>query len=87
MSQDRDWLRRRSLAIAGHRTSLALEPPFWSVLEAIAAERGLALARLVEEIDAARMAEGAGRPLASACRLHALDHMRARRSEPPSSHS
>jgi predicted DNA-binding ribbon-helix-helix protein len=61
-------LVKRSLSLAGHRTSLALEPEFWRVLEVMAAARGLSLAGLVAEIDGARGA----RPLASACRLAAL---------------
>lgn len=42
---------KRSLTIAGHRTSLALEPEFWQALDEIAAARGLAVAALVREID------------------------------------
>ncbi len=63
-------LRKRSLDLAGHRTSVALEPAFWAVLEAEAARRQLRLAALVAEVDATRAA--AGIPLASALRLHAL---------------
>ena len=63
-------LRKRSLDLAGHRTSVALEPAFWAVLEAEAGRRGLSLAGLLAEVDAER-AE-AGIPLASALRLHAL---------------
>jgi predicted DNA-binding ribbon-helix-helix protein len=63
-------LRKRSLDLAGHRTSVALEPAFWAVLEAEAERRGLSLAGLLAEVDAER-AE-AGIPLASALRLHAL---------------
>jgi predicted DNA-binding ribbon-helix-helix protein len=61
-------LRKRSLVLAGHGTSLALEPEFWAVLEALAAARALSLAGLIAAIDADRGA----RPLASACRLAAL---------------
>ena len=61
-------LAKRSLSLAGHRTSLALEPEFWRVLEALAAARGLSLAGLIAAIDAER---GSG-ALASACRLAAL---------------
>ena len=61
-------LRKRSLVLAGHGTSLALEPAFWAVLEALAAARGLSLAALIAGIDAERGAQ----PLASACRLAAL---------------
>jgi len=61
-------LRKRSLQLAGHRTSIALEPEFWTVLEAMAEARGSSLAALVLRIDAERGA----RPLASACRVAAL---------------
>jgi predicted DNA-binding ribbon-helix-helix protein len=63
-------LEKRSITIGGHRTSLALEPEFWAVLEAIAAARDLSLPRLVGEIDAARL--GDQRALASALRVYAL---------------
>ena len=61
-------LRKRSVQLAGHATSIALEPEFWTVLEAMAAAQALSLAALIGRIDDAR----AGRPLASACRLAAL---------------
>jgi len=61
-------LRKRSVSLAGHATSLALEPAFWSELEAMAAARGLSLAGLIIQIDAGRGES----PLASACRLAAL---------------
>ena len=61
-------LRKRSLQLAGHATSLALEPEFWAVLEAMAQARGFSLTALVLSLD-----EGRGeRPLASACRVAAL---------------
>jgi predicted DNA-binding ribbon-helix-helix protein len=68
-------LAKRSLSLAGHRTSLALEPAFWRALEALAAARGLSLAGLVAAIDAERGAS----PLASACRLAALTFAADRR--------
>jgi predicted DNA-binding ribbon-helix-helix protein len=61
-------LQKRSFTLAGHRTSVALEPEFWAVLTELAAERGVALSRLVVELDAAR----GTRPLASALRVAAL---------------
>jgi predicted DNA-binding ribbon-helix-helix protein len=61
-------LRKRSFSIAGHRTSVALEPEFWTALEAHARSRKLSLAGLVAQIDAIR----GERPLASALRVHAL---------------
>ncbi len=63
------WLRKRSFALAGHRTSVALEPAFWSALEAMAAEDGVTLLRLVAQVDAGRET---GQALASALRVHAL---------------
>jgi predicted DNA-binding ribbon-helix-helix protein len=63
-------LRKRSINLSGHATSLALEPEFWAVLEAMATERGLSLAGLIASLDAGRGA----RPLASACRVAALEH-------------
>lgn len=61
-------LKKRSVNLAGHATSLALEPEFWSVLEAAAALEALSLAALIQKIDTAR----GERPLASACRVFAL---------------
>jgi predicted DNA-binding ribbon-helix-helix protein len=61
-------LKKRSFSIAGHRTSIALEPEFWAALETEARSAGLALAALVTRIDAGR----AGRNLASALRVHVL---------------
>jgi predicted DNA-binding ribbon-helix-helix protein len=61
-------LRKRSVNLAGHATSLALEPEFWEALKALSVKRGLSLAGLIGEIDAGR----SDRPLASACRVAAL---------------
>jgi predicted DNA-binding ribbon-helix-helix protein len=63
-------LRKRSFRLAGHRTSIALEPEFWLVIEAVASRRGLSLAALVGEVDAARADPSL--PLASALRVYAL---------------
>lgn len=61
-------LKKRSFSIAGHRTSVAVEPEFWKVLEHEAHRRGLSLSAFVAQIDATR----GTRPLASALRLAAL---------------
>jgi len=61
-------LQKRSVNLAGHATSLALEPEFWAVLDRAAAEEALSLSGLIARIDEGR----AGRPLASACRVFAL---------------
>ena len=63
-----EGLRKRSLSIAGHRTSISLEAPFWEARGRIAAARGLSVQALVAEIDRGR---GAGN-LSSAIRVHVL---------------
>jgi predicted DNA-binding ribbon-helix-helix protein len=47
--------KKRSVLIAGHQTSISLEPMFWRALEAAARERACPLNALVAEIDAARL--------------------------------
>ncbi len=61
---------KRSIVIAGHRTSVSLEDAFWRALKIIAAETGLSIARLVLQIDAARGEAN----LSSAIRVYVLDH-------------
>jgi len=62
-------LVKRSFSLAGHRTSVALEPEFWTVLASLAAANNESLAALVTRLDAGR---DAARPLASALRVYAL---------------
>jgi predicted DNA-binding ribbon-helix-helix protein len=59
---------KRSLTIAGHRTSLSLEPEFWEALRKAAAVRGVTPAALVSEIDQTR----GSRNLSSAVRVWIL---------------
>ena len=66
-----DHLVKRSLSLAGHRTSVALEAEFWAALERVAAARGDSLIALVTRLDGAR---SPGRPLASLLRVEALRH-------------
>lgn len=47
--------KKRSVLIAGHQTSISLEPMFWNALEAAARERGCPVNALVAEIDVARL--------------------------------
>lgn len=61
-------LRKRSILLAGHATSMALEPEFWTVLEEMAGDQALSLAGLIARLDETR----GDRPLASACRVAAL---------------
>lgn len=65
---------KRSIAIAGHQTSITLEPLFWEALEQAAGKAGLPLNALVARIDAARL-EAADPPnLASAIRSWLFAH-------------
>ena len=64
---------KRSVTIRGHRTSVSLERPFFEALQDIAAERDIALAALVAQVDAGRSGE---ENLSSALRLFVLDHYR-----------
>lgn len=62
-------IRKRSLSIAGHRTSISLEEPFWQLLQSEAVRQEKSLAALVEEIDRERR----GVNLSSAIRVHLLE--------------
>ena len=59
---------KRSITIAGHETSISLEPLFWRALEAAAAARSLPLSALVAQIDVLRIAAEDPPNLASALR-------------------
>lgn len=61
-------MKKRSFSIAGHRTSVALEPEFWAALETRAKLEGVSLSALVARIDSERE----GRNLASALRVYLL---------------
>jgi predicted DNA-binding ribbon-helix-helix protein len=64
---------KRSIVIAGHKTSVSIEDAFWAALKEIAAGRNMTLAELVVTIDAGRQHGN----LSSAIRLFVLDHFRA----------
>ncbi|GAA0445473.1 MULTISPECIES: ribbon-helix-helix domain-containing protein [Sphingomonas] len=59
---------KRSVTIAGHQTSISLEPLFWQTLERAAAARALPLNALIAAIDAARIQSNDPPNLASALR-------------------
>ena len=64
---------KRSITIAGHPTSISLEPLFWAALEQAAAAHRLPLSALVAEIDAIRIGVADPPNLASALRTWLLD--------------
>lgn len=62
--------RKRSLTIAGHRTSVSLEDPFWTALKQIARRERRSLVDILADIDAGRAQAG----LSSAARVYALTY-------------
>ncbi|MEH6790197.1 ribbon-helix-helix domain-containing protein [Parasphingorhabdus sp.] len=60
---------KRSITIAGHQTSISLEPLFWDLLKAAADQRELPLNALVARIDVERIAAAPAPGLATAIRL------------------
>jgi predicted DNA-binding ribbon-helix-helix protein len=65
---------KRSIVIAGHKTSVSLEEAFWRALKAIAADRRMTMSDLVGAIDSGRQHGN----LSSAIRLFVLEHYQAR---------
>lgn len=66
-------IKKRSVDIAGHKTSVSLEAPFWDALTAIALERNISINQLIAEIDKERTSN-----LSSALRVHVLKDVQAR---------
>lgn len=66
--------RKRSVVIAGHRTSISLEQPFWDALAEIATRRGVSANALIAEIDRGRSGN-----LSSAIRIFVLEEARRAR--------
>jgi predicted DNA-binding ribbon-helix-helix protein len=68
---------KRSVVIAGHKTSISLEEPFWQSFKGIATDRKTTLSELVTAIDQKRRHGN----LSSAIRLFVFDHYRVRCGE------
>jgi predicted DNA-binding ribbon-helix-helix protein len=66
---------KHSLTLHGHRTSVSLERAFWDAFRAIAAEQGETVNALAARIDDARQGDEG---LASAIRVHVLNHYRGK---------
>ena len=71
MSEGGSRVRKRSVRIAGHRTSVSLEDAFWEELADIALQRGQSVNALIAAIDRER-----GGNLSSAIRVFVLDALR-----------
>ena len=73
----RAGIRKRSLTIKGHATSISVEDDFWRELKRMAQEAGVSAAMLVGRIDAERE----GQNLSSAVRLAVLADLRAKAAQ------
>lgn len=73
MSEGPARLTKRSVVVAGHRTSVSLEDAFWTALANIAAADGVSLNKLISQID-----EGRRGNLSSAIRVFVLERLSAR---------
>ena len=70
-------LRKRSIVLDGHKTSVTIEAPFWTALKEIAAAQGPTIGRLMTAIDSERRKHHHSN-LSSAVRLFVLDYYRRR---------
>ena len=69
-------MRKRSITIHGHQTSVSLEDEFWEELTDLARQRQLSLNALVTEIDRTRDAASGGGNLSSTLRVHVLTQLK-----------
>jgi predicted DNA-binding ribbon-helix-helix protein len=69
-------VRKRSVTVAGHATSVSLEEAFWRELAGIAEAEGISVNALITRIDRER--GGRGGNLSSAIRVHVLERARRR---------
>ncbi|MFA7588332.1 MAG: ribbon-helix-helix domain-containing protein [Novosphingobium sp.] len=73
---------KRSVEIAGHKTSISLEPLFWDMLREAAARHGLPLNALVARIDAERITAETPPGLAGAIRLWLVSYLHENEAQP-----
>lgn len=72
-------IRKRSVSIAGHRTSVSLEQAFWQALKEIAVAEGRSVAAIIARIDAgSTRSSGKKANLSSALRVYVLEKIRER---------
>jgi predicted DNA-binding ribbon-helix-helix protein len=72
MTATKSGVIKRSVAIAGHRTSVSLEAPFWEALKDVAQARGMSVQSLIGELDAGRGSNN----LSSAIRIFVLEEVK-----------
>jgi predicted DNA-binding ribbon-helix-helix protein len=71
---------KRSVEIAGHKTSISLEPLFWDMLKAAAEAEGVPVNAIVARIDVARIAAETPPGLAGAIRLWLVSNLTEQQS-------
>ena len=71
---------KRSVTLAGHRTSISLEEEFWDALQIIRQDRGTSINELISEIDQARAEQGYNVGLSSAVRVYVLNYFQSIRA-------
>lgn len=69
-------MKKRSLLIMGHATSISLEDEFWATLKEISVEKSQSIQELIEQIDLTRTSN-----LSSAVRLFVLNHLKKKLQE------
>lgn len=74
-------LKKRSVSLYGHQTSLALEPEFWAIIDRHVKENEPSFARFIREQDDKRLAKNNDRNLASHLRVWVLEYVLQNSSE------
>jgi predicted DNA-binding ribbon-helix-helix protein len=69
-------VKKRSISIHGHPTSVALEPEFWVEVDQIARGRGLSVSAFIRTLDDERLATKPDQGLASYIRVYVLNELR-----------
>ena len=68
-------MKRYSVTLHGHRTSVSLEPEFWALLKQVAEQNRLSLTALIQIIDDERLNADLPSGLSSALRVYLLQHL------------
>ena len=71
-------MKRYSVTLHGHRTSVSLEPEFWDLLKQVAEQNTLSLSALIQIIDDERLNADLPSGLSSALRVYLLQHLQNR---------
>ena len=71
-------MRRHSVTLHGHRTSVSLEPEFWALLKQVAEQDRLSVAAVIQRVDDERLNSLPTNGLSSALRVYLLQHLQSR---------